>query len=263
MNKILFRTLMIAFAVIFVVSAFFIIKHYAEESRNENDFNELINLKEEILLKAAAELNGAGDENTPAEDPRLIAYRELYSRNNDFAGWIKIEGTRIDFPVMQTVDDPEYYLKRNFEKQYSVYGTPFIDAGCNLEDYDNLTIYGHNMKSGAMFAGLLDYVSEDFYQQHTIIQFDTLDEIGEYEIVAVFKSQVYTTDPGVFQYYLFTKADNKETYDEFVSKIKELSLYDTGVSAGYGDKLITLSTCEYSKQNGRMVIVAKKIVKTS
>jgi len=119
------------------------------------------------------------------------------------------------------------------------------------------------MKSGAMFAGLLDYVSEDFYQQHTIIQFDTLDEIGEYEIVAVFKSQVYTTDPGVFQYYLFTKADNEETYDEFVSKIKELSLYDTGVSAGYGDKLITLSTCEYSKQNGRMVIVAKKIVKTS
>ncbi len=183
-------------------------------------------------------------------------YAAVYKQNNDFVGWISIEGTNIDYPVMQTVDTPNYYLKRNFDKQYSDYGVPYVQENCDLEFSDNCVLYGHHMNNGTMFSDLCKYADEDFYREHKTIRFDTLSDFGEYEVIAAFKTAAYSEQG--FKYYHFTLADSAEDFDTYIAKCKELSLYDTGVTAEYGDRLITLSTCEYSRPNGRMVVVAKQ-----
>jgi len=101
--------------------------------------------------------------------------------------------------------------------------------------------------------------AKSFWENHKTVQFDTLTEKSEYEIVVAFKTVAYTDGPESFKYYHFVNAGNEDEFNAYISKCKELAFYDTGVSATYGDKLITLSTCEYSHKNGRMVVVAKKI----
>ena len=173
-------------------------------------------------------------------------------------GWIRIEGSRIDYPVMQTPSEPDYYLHHAFDRSYSVYGCPYVQANCNIGTSDNVVIYGHHMKDGSMFAGLCRYADESFYLEHRIIQFDTLDDARDFEVIAAFKT---TANVGQgFPFWQFTDAADAAAFDEYVTSCKAISLYDTGVSAIYGDRLITLSTCEYSRANGRMVIVAKQIV---
>lgn len=183
-------------------------------------------------------------------------YTELYEQNKDFIGWIKIDDTEIDYPVMQSIDNPNYYLTHNFNKEYSRFGVPYIQESCTLFS-DNIIIYGHNMKNSSMFNGLTKYESKDFYNSHKYILFDTLDEEMTYEIIAVFKTVAYT-EKG-FKYYAFVEANSENDFIDYIEQCKSLSLYDINETAEYGDKLITLSTCEYSRNNGRMVIVAKKI----
>ena len=127
------------------------------------------------------------------------------------------------------------------------------------EPSDNIIIYGHHMNDGSMFTGLMKYRNKSFWEGHKTITFDTLTDRHQYEVIAVFKTVVYTDSSDSFKYYEFTDAENAAEFDAYVAKCKELSLYDTGVSAEYGDKLISLSTCEYSRNNGRIVVVAKKI----
>ena len=170
-------------------------------------------------------------------------------------GWISIDGTTINYPVMQTKDNPNYYLKRNFEKEYSDLGTPYIQEDCDLLSSDNLIIYGHHISGNRMFGALEDYKSKSFYEEHKTIHFDTLTQQGEYEIVAAFKTVAYSSEG--FRYYDFVRAESEEEFNAYVETCRELALYDTGVTAEYGDKLITLSTCEYSAANGRLVVVAK------
>lgn len=119
----------------------------------------------------------------------------------------------------------------------------------------------HGMTAEQLFADLCKYESEDFYQEHKAIRFDTLSGFGEYEIVAVFKTIAYSEQG--FKYYHFTRAESAEDFDTYIAQCKALSLYDTGVTVESGDKLITLSTCEYSRKNGRMVVVAKRIAAPS
>ena len=157
----------------------------------------------------------------------------VYEQNSDFVGWISIERTNIDYPVMQTIDNPNYYLKHSFEKQYSDYGVPYVQENCDLGLSDNCVIYGHHMNNGSMFADLCKYADEDFYRQHKTIRFDTLSDFGEYEIVAAFKTAAYSEQG--FKYYHFVNADSAEDFDAYIAKCKELALYDTGVSAEYGD----------------------------
>lgn len=184
-------------------------------------------------------------------------YAPVFAQNSDFVGWLSVDGTQINYPVMQTPNDPDYYLKRNFQKQHSNYGTPYVQENCAIGLSDNIVIYGHNMRDGSMFAGLCKYADEDFYKAHRTIRFDTLSGYGEYEIVAVFKTEAYTEDG--FKYYHFVNADSRADFEAFIGECKKLSAYDTGVDAEYGDKLLTLSTCEYSRENGRMVVVAKQM----
>ena len=136
---------------------------------------------------------------------------------------------------------------------------PFLDAVCDPDDvYNNLLIYGHHMKSGMMFAHLLDFESADFYKKHKAIHFDTLYEKGEYEIVAAFRSQVYKEEDKVFKYYEYKGNLSKKRFDEYIKGIKKLSLYDTGVTPKYGEQLLSLVTCAYHTDEGRFVVVARK-----
>ena len=159
---------------------------------------------------------------------------------------------------MMTKKDFQYYLKRNFEREYSIYGTPFIGENCEINpESDNIVIYSHNMKNGSMFAALNKYKTYDFYKKNKIVYFDTLNTTGEYEIVYTFIANV--GGKGDFEYYKYVNLNNKEEFNEYIRQLENVKLYDTGVKINYKDKVITLSTCENSRENSRMVVVAKKI----
>ena len=247
----------IAAAVILLGAAAFcgyhIYEHYAHEAEQTEAFAEIADKVEQ----AQEDESQATEIPLTEEETVLPEYGELFLQNPDMAGWIKVEGTNINYPVMQTPNEPNFYLKHNFEKAYSDLGTPYIQENCNIAESDNLVIYGHHIKGQKMFGALESYKNKDFYEEHNTIQFDTLTKHGEYEVIAVFKTVAYSSEG--FRYYDFVDAENAEAFDEYTAKCKELALYDTGVSAEYGDRLITLSTCEYSAQNGRLVVVAKKV----
>ena len=198
---------------------------------------------------------------------------EVFTLNEDCAGWIKIDGMVIDYPVMQTPYDEQYYLNRDFDGKYSAYGCIIADTescigtGTALEDYmdgtrpsTNIILHGHNMKNGTMFGSLDKFRDRTFEQNHPVIKFSSLYEDREYEIVSVFLSQVYKkTDTDVFKYYQFFDAQTEDEFNDFYTNIKKMALYDTGVNAEYGDEFLTLSVCAYHVENGRLVVVGKRI----
>ena len=186
--------------------------------------------------------------------------RNLYLENSDMVGWIQIEGTSIDYPVMQTPADPNYYLKHDFEKRYTDYGCPFMQADCDaIASSDNLIIYGHNMKDGSMFADLAKYGSKDFWQAHKTVWFDTALGSSAYEIFAVIHTTVQADADDVSLFYRFVDAASPEEFADYVSACQARALYDTGISAQYGDKLLTLSTCDNITDNGRWLVIGKRI----
>lgn len=251
-NKI-YIALICAFSILLAVSSGFLIKHYIDSEKQSELYDNLI----ETVEKTDTEK----DTMTYSQDKSFLSnYQDLYLQNNDMVGWIKIEDTKINYPVMQSKDNPNFYLKHGFDKAYTDYGCPYIQENCDVDiPSDNLIIYGHNMKDSSMFSELMKYTDKDFYESHKTIRFDTLTEKCNYEIIAAFKTVVYTDSSESFKYYQFVNADSVDEFNAYINKCKELALYDTGVTAEYGDKLITLSTCEYSRNNGRMVVVAKKI----
>ncbi|MGO5050968.1 class B sortase [Lachnospiraceae bacterium LCP25S3_G4] len=235
-----------------VFCGFKIYRHYAQVDKQTEAFEQIAGVVEQAPEEALP------DDTPVSEGENVLAkYNELYLQNEDMVGWISIAGTNVNYPIMQTPNNPNYYLKRNFDKEYSDLGVPYIQENCDLATNDNLIIYGHHIKGGKMFGALEDYKSKSFYEEHKSIQFDTLTEQAEYEIVAVFKTVAYSSEG--FRYYDFVNAENEEAFTAYLDKCKELALYDTGVTAKYSDRLITLSTCEYSAQNGRLVVVAKKM----
>ena len=204
----------------------------------------------------------SSDDLVPQEPPKtpqgFHKYDVLYEKNQDLFGWIKIDGTKVNYPVMYTPDDPEHYLHRAFDGSRSSSGVPFLDGDC-YEGCGNYIIYGHHMNNGSMFAALSDYAKEDFWKEHPTIRFDTLDRAGKYEVLAAFYAKVYRVDDeDVFRFYAYTDLTDEETFNEYVSRVSEVSLYDTGVTAAYGDSLITLTTCSYHTSNGRFVVVARE-----
>ena len=239
--RVFFFLLLVA---IIVASSIYILSNLTQEKKQQNDFEEI----QEIV-----------EDNTKEESDseNSIDLYNLYLINNDVVGWIRIEGTNINYPVMQ---NSEYYLRRNIYKEYSTYGTPFLADYCNINLSDNLIIYGHHIKSGMMFADLDKYKSYDYYLNHKTIKLyklqgtETIEE--EYKIISCFKT---TVNKGGFKYYNFFNATSEADYNSFLEQCPELSFYNTEDTAKYRDKLITLSTCEYSLNNGRMVVVAKKI----
>lgn len=217
--------------------------------------------EEESDRRADDEKKTACGSGIPGEEgghPILDRYLALYRENSDLVGWLSIEDMKIDYPVMQCEDD-EYYLHHDFEGKDSKYGCLYVRERADLENGTNFVIYGHNMKDGSMFGDLDFYREEDFYREHSKIAFDTLYEEYTYEIVAVFLSQIYGENDDVFKYYQFYEAETEEEFDDFYDNIKKMSLYDTGVEAEYGDTFLTLSTCAYHVNNGRLAVVAKRV----
>lgn len=195
----------------------------------------------------------------PPTEPREVLPRlqEQYEKNPDLAGWLTIPGTRIDYPVMYSPDEPERYLHANFEVSYSFAGLPFIDAACDPES-GNRIIYAHNMLDGSMFRTLLKYQQKDFWQRNPVISFNTLYEEQEYEIVAAFYDKVYKKSDTNFKFYQFYDTSDQSSFDEAMAYYREHALYDTGVTAQCGDLFLTLVTCAYQTENGRFVVVARK-----
>ena len=196
---------------------------------------------------------------TPPTEPREILPRflELYQKNSDLAGWLTIPGTRIDYPVMYSPDEPERYLHANFDAAYSFAGLPFLDAACDTES-GNRIIYAHNMLDGSMFRTLLKYQQKDFWQRNPVISFNTLYEEQEYEVVAAFYDKVYKKSDTNFKFYQFYDTSDQSSFDEAMAYYREHALYDTGVTAQCGDLFLTLVTCAYQTENGRFVVVARK-----
>ena len=253
MKNRIYIALICAFSILLAVSSGLLIKHYIDSEKQSELYDNLI----ETIEKTDTEK----DTMTYSQDKSFLSdYQDLYLQNNDMVGWIKIEDTKINYPVMQSKDNPNFYLKHGFDKAYTDYGCPYIQENCDVDiPSDNLIIYGHNMKDSSMLSGLMKYTDKSFWESHKTISFDTLTEKCDYEIIAAFKTVVYTDSPESFKYYQFVNADTADEFNAYITKCKELALYDTGVTAEYGDKLITLSTCEYSRNNGRMVVVAKKM----
>ena len=262
-RKSIFVCTALFFSLLFCLSAGMLISYHLAEKRHTQEFENLARLvvtepETEAPETQPSDTTGEAQKDKPETAVARPDYSALYARNPDFVGWLSIEGTGIDYPVMHTPQEPDYYINRGFDKDRSSYGVPFLDGACSLTG-DNLIIYGHHMKNGAMFGALMDYKSKAFYEAHPTIAFDTLDGPGRFQIIAVYLAQVYTTRPGTFFYYLFTEAENAAAFESYVDECQARALYDTGETAIYGDQLLTLSTCEYSQQNGRLIVLAKKI----
>ena len=259
MNKVN-KIILMLLIVILAISSYFFIKELVKNKKETDIFDDLQEIVEnpenttnenqftDILEKEKSNLSS---ENT-------YNLENIAKINSEMIGCIKIDGTNIDYPIMQNGD---YYLHKDIYKNYSSHGTPYLAPFCNLKKSDNLIIYGHHMKDNTMFSQLEKYKNYNFYLNHKYIKFFTIEDgktiENNYEVMIAFKTIAYS-DEG-FRYYSYTDFQNYEDYEEFVENCRNSEFYYTGVVGTHQDKYITLSTCEYSQKNGRMVVVAKKI----
>ena len=244
--------------VILAISSFFIIKEFAENKKEIDIYDDL----QEIVIEENTDIDTTNVdteiEKSKGESSNKYNLENIAKINSDVVGWIKIENTNIDYPVMQNGD---YYLHRNIYKNYSSHGTPYLAEYCHIQYSDNLIIYGHHMNDNSMFAQLDNYKKHSFYENHKYIKFysyyngKTIEKT--YEVAIAFKTVVYS-DKG-FKYYNYTNFSDVQELNDFIENCRKLEFYNTGIDINYGDKLITLSTCEYSQKNGRIVVVAKQI----
>lgn len=244
------KIMLIICLIIFFGSASVLLDYYINGAREQN------------ALEGLGDMKNAAQDLETDKGTVIGEYAELYKANNDIVGWITVDDTKIDYPVMQTQHDPEYYLYRSFDGENASSGTPFMDTASDIFlPTSNFLIYGHNMKNGTMFHDLLKYESADFYKKHKTFKFDTIYKggQGEYQVIAAAYTKIYPKDSTKFKYYQYPAINNKTEFDEYVRGIKALSIYDTGVSAKYGDQLVTLSTCAYHTDEGRFFVVGKRI----
>lgn len=193
----------------------------------------------------------------------LPEYQEIYAENNDLVGWLEIDGTVINYPVLQSdsEENSQFYLTHSFAKKKDKNGSLFMDYRNDFVDRDtNIIIYGHNMKSGAMFGTLKKYLEKGYLEKHPKIRFDTIYERGTYEIIGAFLSEVSYQDEYTFRYYNFLNANNESEFEAFCVNVMQLDALKKGaLDAKYGDQLLTLSTCSSYTDEGRMFIIAKRI----
>ena len=192
------------------------------------------------------------------EDAKILArFTELYAQNGDLGGWVAIDGTDVNYPVMFTPEHPQKYIHLSFSGKESMSGVPFIGEGCTISPRsDNIVLYGHHMKSGAMFASIVKYKDKDFWREHPIIHFSTLYDEGDYEVFVALATDL--REAKALRCYTFLNAKDEADFQDFLDGIRGAALYDTGVSVSYRDDLLTLSTCAYHTNDGRFVILAKR-----
>lgn len=262
-KRIIYFLLLAIFITVFVGCAIYIAKYMVNSQQVSGAYGDLSDLHNQYqgsdepdytLPGGIATLPG-GDLDPDYILPEL---KELYAQNQDLVGWINVPGTNIDYPVVQTPGNANYYLYRGFDKKYSSWGCLYVREVCDVfTPSDNVVIYGHHMKDNTMFAQLDKYKKKDFWQEHQTFTFDTLYERHTYQVIAVFKTSA-NIGKG-FSYHTFNDAHSEEEFNEFMKQVHKLQFYNTGVTAEYGDMLLTLSTCEYTLDNGRFVVIAKRI----
>ena len=253
-----------------IISIIYIIKDILskQESIAESNLLNTININEITFnnIETQTSLNTEISKNIleteqiqPIETERMLKVQTLKKENSDIVGWLEIENTSINYPVLQGTDN-EYYMTHNYKKEKSKNGSIFLNYKYDWDiASNNLLIYGHNLNNGTMFQELLKYSDKSFYINHPIIRFTTDEEDAEFEIISVFKSRVYyNTEQNVFRYYFFINPNSEEEYNNFVQNAKNFSMYNIDSTATYGDQLITLSTCAYHVKDGRFVVIGKK-----
>lgn len=228
--------------IIFAFVLCYLIYNFNVDTQDQKQFDDMA---QTIVIDEMDNDNSNDNENNGIES--------LIAENSDCIGWLRISGTKIDYPVMQTKGNPQYYLRRDFNKQYSYMGTPFMDSRCDINYDNNLIVYGHNMKDGKMFADLLRYKDKEYCKLHNIINFITPNEVQKYEVVAVCK--VKSDD----EWCEYTCQKNKDSFNNLTPHIKDKSLYQIDEPIEYGDNFLTLSTCEYSQKDGRLIVIAVRI----
>lgn len=275
LKKMVWRFLMILFLLVFAISILGITGTLLNARREKSTFDDLIEMAEagEAELEHADHAAMAGMESGEAsgdgqaeakqadeksEERPKRNYGLLKEKNPDFAGWLRIPGTKIDYPVMHTPDDMQYYIRRDFYGESSVSGTPFIGDFCST-DSGSMIIYAHNMKNGTMFGELDEYESEDYWNKHSVLEFYTPDESRQYEIFAAFRTELVYENQEGFRYYEYVGDMTEERFDEFMNQLHQHSFYNTESWPEYGDQLIILSTCSYYTENGRFVVVARRV----
>ena len=281
--------LIISFLIIGVSFAYYVNNDEIKEYKQENDVNEandgagnekVEELVDEMSGPTFEELNFISEEEKAkrrqdyletneecyTKEPDkfkgdvLEEYQEIADKYEHFYGWIKIDGTKIDDPVMYTPWYQDYYLDKDLDGKYLKPGTLFISQDSVFyPNYSNIIIHGHNMKNQTMFGSLKRYNNKSYYDTHKIIHFDTKYEKADYIVVAAFYARVLFVREEGFRYYRHDYFNDIEEFDDYIENIKKMRLYDTGIEVEYGDNLITLSTCSYHTENGRFVVVAKKM----
>ena len=271
----LLLSVLIVLSIIYIVNFFSLKQEAKEQSKllstiniyeKEGTKQVVQNTSEEVQENVEPESKENGEtisiENTEKlneETERMLQVKELQAQNADIVGWLEIENTNINYPVLQGTNN-RYYMTHNYKKENSKNGSIFLDANYNWNiPSNNLLIYGHNLGNGMMFQELLKYEKESFYQEHPAIRFTTAEEDAEYEIISVFKSRVYyKSEKNVFRYYFFLNNESEEEYNQFVKNAKNASLYPIDATANYGEQLITLSTCSYYVEDGRFAVVGRR-----
>lgn len=190
----------------------------------------------------------------------LNKFSALHEENEDFSGWLSIEGTRINYPVMSKNGDNNYYLDKNFNGQHDKNGLLILDYRSDvLGKGKNIIIYGHNMRTGVMFGTLKNYKDKDFCMEHQTIRFDSLYHEGTYKVVAAMLSAVAYEDEEVFRYYDAVDISTEELFEEFRQNIETNALYTTDEQLEFGDSCLILSTCDNYVEEGRFVVIAKQL----
>lgn len=190
----------------------------------------------------------------------LPEYEDFLAQNPDLVGWLTIQGTSVDYPVVQKTDDNEYYLDHSFDGTENSAGTIYVDYRSDIVNpTTNTMIYGHNMKNGTMFGSLKNYLQEGFFNEYRYIQFNTIYEHRLYQVVSVGLSEVAYQDENGYRYYNFIQANNMEEWQEFVDNVSSLAIYQSDVTLEPTDEILTLSTCNSYTEDGRLFIVAKRI----
>ena len=260
------------FATVFIVSAIVGLSYLLRSCEQQRDYQNLADIVASIqaaqpsqtpTTKPPVPTYPDGLPINPPTEPTvqqiLPEYKDLFDMNNDLVGWIKVPDTKINYPVVQSPpEEKNFYIDHDFYRRARGCGAIYVRESCDVfEPSDNVTMYGHHMKDMSMFAGLDYYVEKSFWESHQTFTFDTIFEHHTYQVMAIFRTSANLGEG--FSFHQFENAASEKEFNAFVNTVKGLALYDTGVTAEYGDKLVCLSTCEYSMSNGRLVVVAKRI----
>ena len=273
MKKWMYNALIVLFAAVFLISGGFLVDYMVKSGQEAKNYEDLGQLKDNAPTSPRPTIDSSGEVILPDAPPELVEvtdpetgetvkvlpeFKELYLKNNDIVGWIEIPGTDINYPVMQTLEEKDFYLNHNFEKADSKHGCIYAQENCDItKPSGNIVLYGHRMRDRSMFAQLDQFEKKSFWEENSYIYFDTLTELHTYKIISVFVT-VAIEGKG-FPYHTYVDLEDEDSFNTFVQACKGYSLFDTNEETVFGDHFITLSTCDYTHNNGRLVIVAKRV----